>query len=61
MKTLNNSVNRSNQARVNGAKSRGPKTPQGKEKARSASLRHGLYATEETLRATTDTDEFQAS
>ena len=46
-------------ARENGAKSRGPKTPQGQQKARLASLRHGLYATEETLLATIKTEEFQ--
>jgi hypothetical protein len=59
MKSLNNSSKRSNQARLNGAKSHGPKTPQGQHKARLASLRHGLYATEETLRATVSTEEFQ--
>ena len=59
MKSLNNSAKRSNQARLNGAKSRGPKTPQGQQKARLASLRHGLYATEETLLATIKTEEFQ--
>lgn len=34
---------RAEQARINGAKSRGPTTPQGKQKCRLASVKHGAY------------------
>jgi len=37
-------LSRSEQARVNGAKSKGPKTEQGKEKCAKANITHGAYA-----------------
>lgn len=45
---------RAAQARINGAKSRGAKTPEGQHRARTATLQHGLYATADTLRCTVD-------
>ena len=45
---------RAEQARINGAKSKGAKTPEGIAKARTASFQHGLYATEATLLSTVD-------
>ena len=42
------------QARINGAKSKGAKTPEGQHRTRTASLQHGLYATPDTLRHTVD-------
>jgi hypothetical protein len=52
MQTAKNT--RSEQARINGAKSRGPITPQGQRRARTAPLHHGLYATDATLKPTVD-------
>jgi len=40
---------RATQARINGAKSRGPKTAHGKERARTAPRKHGLYAADANL------------
>lgn len=42
------------QARINGAKSKGAKTPEGQRRTRTASLQHGLYATPDTLSHTVD-------
>lgn len=49
---------RAESARINGAKSHGPKTPEGLLKARTASFTHGLYATEETLKASVSQEGF---
>lgn len=51
---------RAEQARINGAKSTGPKTPEGLKTAQTATLKHGLYATEETLKASIDPEAFEA-
>lgn len=48
------------QSRINGAKSRGPKTPQGQSRARTASLQHGAFAAEPNLRPTVDEPLFEA-
>ena len=51
---------RAEQARINGAKSTGPKTPEGLKAAQTATLTHGLYATEKTLKASIDPVAFEA-
>lgn len=60
MALLKRSQRRSDSARNNGAKSSGPKTPEGLDRARTVSVTHGLYATEETLKSTVDPDAFDA-
>jgi hypothetical protein len=59
MSTLEQKQKRSEQARINGAKSKGPKTPEGLKRAQTASLNHGLYATTDTLRHTVDPQLFE--
>lgn len=58
MQTAKNT--RSEQARINGAKSRGPITLQGQRRARTAPLQHGLYATDKTLKPTVDDTQYAA-
>ena len=54
MPTRQQKQQRAMQARINGAKSKGAKTPEGQHRTRTASLQHGLYATPDTLRHTVD-------
>ena len=54
----NHSNRRAESARINGTKSQGPKTPEGLLKARTATLTHGLYANEETLKASVSQEGF---
>ena len=54
----NHSNRRAESARINGAKSQGPKTPEGLLKARTSSLTHGLFANEETLKASVSQEGF---
>jgi hypothetical protein len=49
MALQNHSNRRAESARINGAKSQGPKTPEGIKNAKIASVQHGLYATQDTL------------
>ena len=58
MSLLSHSKSRAAASRTNGAKSTGPSTPAGLIKARLASVKHGLFATEETLKASIDPQEF---
>ena len=58
MALQNHSTKRAESARINGAKSQGPKTPEGMLKARTATFTHGLYANEETLKASVSQEGF---
>jgi len=53
------SSNRSEQARINGAKSKGPITPEGKARSSQNSLRHGRYANHATILSNEDADAFE--
>ena len=59
MALLRKTKRRADSARNNGAKSSGATTPEGLDKARTASVTHGLYATEATLKASIDPDAFE--
>ena len=54
----NHSNRRAESARINGAKSQGPKTPEGLLKSRTATPTHGLYANEETLKQSVSQEGF---
>ncbi len=58
MALQNHSNLRAESARINGAKSQGPTTPEGLLKARTSSLTHGLFANEETLKASVSQEGF---
>lgn len=58
MQTPEQRRRRAERARRNGAMSKGPTTPEGLQRARTASLDHGLYATEETLAHLVDKEKF---
>ena len=47
-------------SRANGAKSRGPKTPEGQERSSRNSLRHGIVARKTILLECENPDQFQA-
>jgi hypothetical protein len=58
MPTLNQRTERAQRARANGAKSHGPKTPEGMQRSQSASYKHGLYATRGHMLPGESNDEF---
>lgn len=60
MQTSPQKNSKAEQSRINGAKSRGPKTPHGQARARTASLQHGLFAVESNLQPTVDEPLFAA-
>ena len=49
MESTNQPLSRSEQARINGAKSRGPTTPEGIQAIVRANTKHGLYSTSATV------------
>jgi hypothetical protein len=60
MSLLPKSASRAESARINGAKSTGPTTPEGLDRARTAPLQHGIYASIETLNASVDPAHYEA-
>ena len=52
-------LSRSAQARINGAKSKGPKTPEGKARSSMNSLRHGRYANHAIVLSNEDKGAFE--
>ena len=53
------SLSRSDQGRLNGAKSRGPKTPEGKARSALNALKHGRYATNAIVLKNEDPEAFE--
>ena len=53
------SLSRSDQARLNGAKSRGPKSPEGKARSALNALKHGRYATNAIVLKNEDPEAFE--
>ena len=58
MPTLDQRTERAQRARANGAKSNGPKTPEGMQRSQSASYKHGFYATRGHMMPGESNDEF---
>jgi len=58
MSTHDQKLNRSESARINGAKSRGPKTPEGMFRSQTARYKHGLYSTRGFMLPGESVDEF---
>lgn len=52
-------ITRSEQARINGAKSRGPKTAEGKARSSLNALKHGRYATNAIVLSNEDSEAFE--